>query len=308
VPVVRAFLAAHPEISARLVWTTPPRGDVLNPKVAQLIDLTRVARGSVLVVSDANVRVSPSYLRSLVSCLLRPGVGLVSSRIVGTGERGFGAAREKAQLGASIAPAVVAAHVLAGRPVTVGKSMAMRRVDLAQVGGWESVAGVLAEDDVLGQRFHERGYAVELCLEPVENRNVSCSTRRSLERHTRWARMRRALVPAFFHLEPLLQPILVALVVALCAPSPVALRALGAALLTQVVFALAAHAIAGARRPLLLAALEPLRALASAACHLSALASMRVQWRSNAFSVEAGSKLRPAEEREASRRRGVAAT
>ena len=192
VPVVRAFLAAHPELAARLVWTTPPRGEILNPKVAQLVDLARVAKGSVLVVSDANVRVRPTYLKSLVSQLLRPGVGLVSSLIRGSGERTLGAALENAQLGATIAPAVVAAHALAGRPVTVGKSMAMRRVDLAQVGGFEAVGDVLAEDDVLGQRFHDRGYGVELSLEAVENRNVACSARRTVERHTRWARMRRA--------------------------------------------------------------------------------------------------------------------
>jgi ceramide glucosyltransferase len=281
------------------VWTTPPRGEVMNPKVAQLIDLTRAAKGSVLVVSDANVRVPRSYLRSLVSCLLRPGVGLVSSLIRGSGERTLGAALENAQLGATIAPAVVAAHALAGRPVTVGKSMAMRRVDLAQVGGWESVADVLAEDDVLGQRFHDRGYGVELCLDPVENRNVACSARRTVERHARWARMRRALVPAFFHLEPLLQPFVVALAVLLVAPSPLTLRLVGAALAAQVAFAFASHAASGARRPLQLAALEPVRAVVALACHLLALTSMRVRWRGNPFVVTAGSRLRAVPEERA---------
>ncbi len=202
VPVVEAFLAAHPTLSARLVWTTPPRGAVLNPKVAQLLDLTAQARGSVLVVSDANVHVPPTYLRSVVGCLLRPGVGLVSSVIAGTGERSLGAALENAQLGAAVAPAVVTAHRLAGRPITVGKSMAMRRADLDRVGGWESVADVLlAEDDVLGQRFHALGYGVELCLDPVYNRNVRATAWRTIERHARWGRMRRGIVPRCFALR-----------------------------------------------------------------------------------------------------------
>ncbi len=44
VPVVQAFLAAHPEFPARLVWTALPAGPILNPKVAQLIPLSQAAR------------------------------------------------------------------------------------------------------------------------------------------------------------------------------------------------------------------------------------------------------------------------
>jgi ceramide glucosyltransferase len=126
--VALAFIAAHPEVSARLVVTDPPRGAVHNPKVAQLVDLTRHARGSVIVVSDANVRVRRTYLRSLVGDLLRPGVGLVSSVIAGSGEQTLGAAIENLQLIGYVAPTVVAAHALSVRPATVGKSLAMRKV------------------------------------------------------------------------------------------------------------------------------------------------------------------------------------
>ncbi len=295
-PIVERFLAAHPGLAAHLVWTSPPRGAVRNPKVAQLIDLTRRARGSVLVVSDANVRVGPGYLRSLVDCLLRPGVGLVSSVVAGSGERSFGAALENAQLGAAVAPQVVTAHRVFGRPITVGKSMAMRRADLERAGGWESVGGVLAEDDCLGQRFHELGYAVELCLDPVENRNVHASPLRTVERHARWARMRRGIVPTCFAFEPLLSPLVIAAATALIAPS----RALGparivvCALALQVTGALLCHTLLQARRPFLLAAIEPVRVAAAFAAWALAVASRRVSWRGNVFLVVEGSKLIPA--------------
>jgi ceramide glucosyltransferase len=293
VPIVEGFLAAHPDLRARLVWTSPARGAVRNPKVAQLLDLTRKASGSVLVVSDANVRVGPGYLRSLLDCLLRPGVGLVSSVVAGSGERSFGAALENAQLCASVAPAVVTAHRLFGRPITVGKSMAMRRADLERAGGWEHVAGVLAEDDCLGQRFHALGYGVELCLDPVHNRNVSASPLRTVERHSRWAKMRRAVVPTCFALEPLLSPLIIASLVALISPSELAFKLLGCALALQAIGALLCHTLLQARRPLLLAALEPLRTLAAFAAWGLAVASRRVSWRGNVFLVAEGSKLVP---------------
>lgn len=293
VPVVEAFMAAHPRLPARLVWTTPPRGAIQNPKVAQLVDLTAQAKGSVLVVSDANVHVPRTYLRSVVGSLLRPGVGLVSSVIAGEGERSFGAALENAQLGAAVAPAVVTAHRLFGRPITVGKSMAMRRADLERVGGWESVAGVLAEDDVLGQRFHALGYGVELCLDPVYNRNVKATAARTIERHARWARMRRGIVPACFAFELLLQPLVIAVLVWAASPTPLAARLVACALALQVLGALLCHTLLQARRPFLLAALEPVRAAAAAASWLLAVATRRVSWRGNVFVVGAGSKLVP---------------
>lgn len=62
ISTVRAFLAAHPTLDARLVFT------------------------------NANVRVSPNYLNGIVAALLQPGVGLVSNVVAGTGERTRGAA------------------------------------------------------------------------------------------------------------------------------------------------------------------------------------------------------------------------
>jgi ceramide glucosyltransferase len=245
------------------------------------------------VVSDANVHVPPTYLRSVVGCLLRPGVGLVSSVVAGEGERSFGAALENAQLGAAVAPAIVTAHRLICRPITVGKSMAMRRADLERVGGWESVAGVLAEDDVLGQRFHALGYGVELCLDPIYNRNVQAPASRTIERHARWARMRRGIVPICFTFELLLQPLVIATLVWMISPTTLAGTLVAYALALQWIGALLCHTLLQARRPLLLAVLEPIRAAAAAAAWLLAVATRRVSWRGNVFLVGAGSKLIP---------------
>ncbi len=291
--IVERFLAAHPSLRAQLVWTNPPHGAVHNPKVAQLVDLTRRAAGPVLVVSDANVRVPPTYLQNLVGCLMRPGVGLVSSVVCGSGEKTLGAALENAQLGTAVAPTVVTAHRVFGRPITVGKSMAMRRADLSRVGGWEHVGGVLAEDDCLGQRFHALGYGVELCLEPVHNRNVLCSPMRTVERHARWAKMRRALIPRAFPFEPLLSPLTIAAMTTLVAPSGLTAQLLLCALALQTTGALLCHTLLHARRPFLLAAIEPLRTAAAFIAWAQAVASRRVSWRGNAFLVTRGSRLVP---------------
>jgi ceramide glucosyltransferase len=300
VAVVDAFLQENPGVPARLVWTSPPAGEVQNPKVAQLIDLARAARGAVLVVSDANVRVSKTYLRSLVSVLSRPGVGLVSSVIMGTGERTFAAALDNAQLCAYVAPSVAAAHKLGAWPITVGKSMAMRKADLAAVGGFESVASFLAEDDVLGQRFHAKGYRVDLSFEPVANYNATSTLARTLDRHMRWAKMRRSITPPGFTFELMLSPLVISLLVALVSPSWITLAGVAFALVLSFACSLLSLVRLRGREGARLAALEPIRALAMFFCWCVGCLSAKVVWRGNAFTLGAGSRLIPMDaEREA---------
>jgi len=296
-PTVRAFLAAHPTLDAKLVFTNPR--EALNPKIAQLLGLERQATGEVFLISDANVRVASDYLDAIVAELLRPGVGLVSNVVAGTGEQTLGAALENLQLGAHIAPGVVAMKFLGGPTLTIGKSMAMWRRELARVGGLPSVANVLAEDYVLGRRFREQGYVVSVVHSPVENRNVRCSIARTLERHTRWAKMRRAIMPAAFFVEPLSSPIAVALAALAIAPSRETFALLAVALVAQLMFAsFAMRAIRGRALPLRYLALEPLRAIVIQLCWLRAAVSRRVEWRGHPFVLGADSVLLPVRRRE----------
>ena len=226
VPLARRFLLRHPTLHARLVLTDP--GAALNPKVAQLLALQEAAVGEVFVISDSNVRVPPDYLMQLMGELARPGVGLVSSVLAGTGETTFAAAVENLFIATHVAPGVVSAARVAGRPISMGKSMAMRRVDLARTGGFEAVANLLAEDHALGRRFHACGMGVRVCLKPVENRNVTGKLTRTLNRHTRWAQIRRTMAPTGLFFEPLLMPALVVPLLAFLSPSrPLAWLALG---------------------------------------------------------------------------------
>ncbi len=292
VPLARAFLERHPSLDGRIVITD--RDLAVNPKVAQLIALDRVATGEVLVVSDSNVRVGPSYLSSLVAELDRPGVGLVTSIFVGTGERTLGAALENLQLGGFTAPGVVAAAKLVRRPFTVGKSMAMWRRDVVRLAALHLVGHVLAEDHLLGRLFDEAGYAIRTSLETIENRNVDCSLRRTLERHTRWAKMRRAISPAAFALEPLLCPLAVASTAAVVAPCRTTVLLLAFAALVQTALAFSAlRLLRGTSLRWYYAPLEVLRSYVALFCWARAWSSRRIQWRGHAFLLARDSAIVP---------------
>jgi ceramide glucosyltransferase len=289
-PAVRRFIERHPRLAARVVVTDPEAAT--NPKVAQLVMLDRVATGEIYVISDSNVRVSPTYLWSLIAELNDDRVGMVTSLFAGSGEQTLGAALENLQICASTIPGYVALNAVSPRPLTVGKSMAMRRRDLARLGGFAPVGDVLAEDHALGRRFLDAGFLVRTSLEAVENRNVACGWRRTVERHTRWSKLRRALFPLGFSLEPILTPIVVATVAALLAPGTAAVELLAAVFLLQTVIALVAvRLLRGHWLAWWCAPLEIVRSYVMFLCWLRALASRRIEWRGHAFTLTRGSVI-----------------
>ncbi len=291
-PAARRFVAAHPGL-ARIVFTDPD--NAINPKVAQLVDLDRKATGEIVVVSDSNVRVEPSYLWSLVRELELPGVGLVTSLFVGSGEQTLGAALENLQICAVTAPGTIATNLVLPWKATIGKSMAMRRRDLVKLGGFGRFGGLLAEDQALGFAFQRAGFGVRMSMEAVHNRNAACSVRQTFDRHTRWSKLRRSLQPGGFVFEPLLSPLAVAMAVAVAAHSQLALAVAGVVAVLQTVVALSITSLLRGR-PLAWrhAPLEIVRTCIHLACWAAALVSMRIQWRGHPFVLKAGSAIVPA--------------
>ncbi|MGA2448977.1 MAG: glycosyltransferase [Polyangiaceae bacterium] len=291
------FVARHPELDARVVLTAPDAA--VNPKVAQLVGLESVATGEICVISDSNVRVSPAYLWSLVQGLGDATVGMVTSLFVGTGEKTLGAAIENLQLCASSAPGLVAMNAVAARPITVGKSMAMRRCDLARLGGFVRVGGVLAEDHALGRLVLDAGFSIMTSLDIVENRNLTGSLRRTIERHTRWSKTRRTLQPLGFFGEPLLMPIAISGLCFLLAPGPVMGVLFGISSVAQIGGAIyAVRVLRGRALRWWHAPLELVRTVVVLVCWAGgAFGGGRIEWRGHHFKVKRGSVIVPVEGR-----------
>lgn len=201
-----------------------------NPKVNQLVTLSREARHELLVVSDSNVRVGPEYLAEIAAHLEDPGVGLVTHLIAGAGERRLGSLFDHLHLTGCIAPGVMGAKRIAGRDLVVGKSMALRSSDLAALGGFEVAKDVLAEDYVIGCRVSRvLGKRVAVAHRPVVNYGASQGLRAFLGRYARWAVLHRTTTGRPIHLaQALLNPVLLAAAAAAADPALVSLSALAA--------------------------------------------------------------------------------
>jgi ceramide glucosyltransferase len=201
-----------------------------NPKVNQLVCLARAARHDLLVVSDSNIRVPPGYLLDIAGHLSRPGVGCVTHPVAGNGHRSLGALLDNLHLGGTIAPGMVSAQRVLKKDLVVGKSMALWRHDLELLGGFASVANVLAEDHVLGNRLvRELGAGVAVSSLPVWNIAVEKSVGSFFQRYLRWSVTHRTAMtfPAYLA-ESLLNPIPLAVIGFALRPGPGAAATLAA--------------------------------------------------------------------------------
>ncbi len=290
IEVARRLLAEFPNQDAQIVVGCPVFG--LNPKVENLAAMDRFRKHDVILISDSNVRVRPSYLRETACYLAEPGVGLVSNLFVGVEEQQTGAVLENLQLNGFIAGGVAMAAVT-GVTCVVGKSMLMPVQALAAAGGFAGVRNLLAEDQALGVRIRKAGYAVRLSHHVIENVNHARSFRWFLNRHSRWYKIRRQMAFGTFLAEPMANLSAVGLVWALSGESGIA----WGGLLVLVGLGMARDAansyrLRGSAPKLRHLMLSPVKDLLMLPIWFDAFVNNRVQWRGHRFLVGRYTRLR----------------
>ncbi|MBI4903486.1 MAG: glycosyltransferase [Acidobacteria bacterium] len=123
-----------------------------NAKVASMIELSRHARGTVLIVNDGDIRVTPDYLRRVLGGLEDPRVGIVTCLYRPIPE-GISAAWEAIGIATDFAPSTLVAPLVGINEFGLGSTLCFRAEDLRAIGGFESVAEYIADDYQLASRI-----------------------------------------------------------------------------------------------------------------------------------------------------------
>ncbi len=211
--IVRKLLQEFPAADAQLVVGTPLPG--ANAKVAKLVELERLAKHDLLIISDADVLVPPDFLATIVTPLCS--VPLAHPMGEGSGVRACGLVCcfyrlanpatlamqwEAIAINADFWSQVLQSRSLKPLDFALGAVMATRRQHLDEIGGFAPLVDCLADDYQLGNRIARRGHPIALSPVVVECWSAPMDWAAVWKHQLRWARTIRVCQPApyFFSL------------------------------------------------------------------------------------------------------------
>jgi ceramide glucosyltransferase len=185
IPVIRKVIGDFPELPIRLLVGSEDWGS--NDKVNKLCRLAREARYDLLVISDSDICVGPSYLASVVKPFRDARVGIVTCLYSGLADSCLWSELEALNLSSNFLAGVLVARQTEGVRFSLGASTAITRDQLGEIGGFEAIADFASDDFELGNRVAARGYRVELSSCTVRTRCSSRTLNEFFEQHMRWA-------------------------------------------------------------------------------------------------------------------------
>ncbi len=194
VPLVRALIAAHRHVAARLLV-----GDdrvSVNPKLNNVVKGWEAASYDWIAMTDSNVLMPRDYIEQLLA-RTDSETAIASAPPVGSDPAGIWAELECAFLNTYQARWQLAADAV-GLGFAHGKNMLWRRDVLEQAGGIRALAAEPAEDAAGTKIVRARGMKVHLVTRPFPQPLGHRSIGEVWKRQLRWARLRRASFKGFF--------------------------------------------------------------------------------------------------------------
>ncbi|CAK0751229.1 ceramide glucosyltransferase [Azospirillaceae bacterium] len=267
---------------------------VVNGKLQHLMIAFEAARHPILVISDSDVRLTPTYLRTVVAPLADPAIGGVCTFYRATRAETWSERLEQLTLNADFIPNLIFAEVSGAADFCLGASTAIRRDVLERIGGFDSLAEYLVEDYEMGRRIRAIGF--EMVILPyfvdmmVDHKHPSDGWRRLVY----WDQNTRAARPMGFFATILTRSIPFAVFFALSR----GFDSLGLIILAS---ALAARLIAGTLTLSLIGdeasvrnlALLPIRDMIGLASWAAALIKNTFTWRGQSFGLTREGKIIP---------------
>ena len=196
--IARELIEKNPGRDAQLVVCAELLG--ANGKVSTLIQLERLAKYPLILVSDADVRVPPDFLANVVAPLRDPENGLVSCFYRLANPATTAMRCEAVAINADFWSQVLQSTNLKPLDFALGAAMLTRRKLLEEIGGFAALANCLADDYQLGHRIAQRGHRIALCPVVVECWDAPMNWCDVWKHQLRWARTIRVCqpVPYFF--------------------------------------------------------------------------------------------------------------
>lgn len=287
--IVARLQGDFPDCAIRLVPCERELGS--NGKVSTLAQLAAVAKYDVLVVNDSDIRVDSAYLRTIISELQKPGVGLITCLYRGVPAPTLASRLESLGISTDFAPGVlVASLVERGIHFGLGSTLVLRKQELKAIGGFEDMVDYLADDYELGRRIAQASGRVELSSTVVETFLPAYDFSGFVTHQLRWMRTIRASRPGGYAGLPLtftLPWAVLTLILSIGSPYAWALVALAASLRAAIAITTGSMVLQDQNVSRLLWLL-PLRDMLAPFIWLSGLFGNKIVWRGKVFTLNRG--------------------
>jgi ceramide glucosyltransferase len=213
--IVEDLLQKNPVRDAQLIVCGEPLG--ANAKVSKIAQLERHAKHDLILICDADVRVPPDFLANVVAPLnvgqasslsrergsasieniaaRQPEVGLVNCFYRLANPTTLAMQWEAVAINADFWSQVLQSQTLKPLDFALGAAILVRRNALAEISGFKSLAGCLADDYQLGNRIFKTGRRIALCPVVVECWDAPMNWRAVWKHQLRWARTIRVCQP-----------------------------------------------------------------------------------------------------------------
>lgn len=280
VPVVRQLQSEYPHVPAHLLFVGEP--PYPNAKVFSLDRMLAQARHDVLVMSDSDIRVTPTFLQTMANEFADPSLGVSTCPYRAVPGASFWSVLEAVMMNTEFLSGVLVARMLEGMKFALGPTITARREVLDRIGGFDGLKDFLAEDFVLGQRAAEAGYGVILSSYVIEHHIGGAPFLPNARHRLRWNRSTRRSRPAGYVGQLFTNPLPLALLLVAVRPGWYPLL-----LLTIAVRALVARTVAEGilRDPLCRQRwyLLPVADIASFAFYLAGFFGNTILWRGRRY-------------------------
>lgn len=184
--LVEKLKTEFPERTIKLILSDRLLGP--NGKISNLAQMLTSSHFDFLVVNDSDIRVAPDYLRRVMAPFADEQVGMVTCLYRGIPGRTIGSRLESLGIATDFSAGVLAARTLQGVKFGLGSTLAFRRGDLSQIGGFESLVDYLADDYELGARIAALGKRVIVSDSVVDHHLPDYTFGEFVKHQMRWAR------------------------------------------------------------------------------------------------------------------------
>lgn len=185
IDVVKQLILDFPSIDIEFIISDRTVGQ--NLKVSNLANAAVLAKHSILLSSDSDVKVKPDYLMAVVQPFQNPTVGVVTC-LYRCCSQGWISIFQALGISTEYSPTVLVSRKLAGMTFGMGATLILRRSVLEEIGGFAAVADYLHDDFLLGNRSHQQGHQVVLSNYVVEHELATETLAGFFKQLIRWNR------------------------------------------------------------------------------------------------------------------------